>query len=196
MDYGNLLVQRSTDFAPFGAILGASYPDSSERPLILDLIQQLWDRGDPDGYAQQMTSDPLPDTPSHEVLMVAYGDHQVSMYSAAVEARTIGTSAHVPALDQGTNRARDRNLFFGIAPIKHCPFGGSAIVLWDSGSGLVQPPPTANLPPLDSATNHDPHEHPRNTPSARTQISDFLEPNGAVLDVCGGRPCHTSVYTP
>ena len=106
MNYGNLLVQRSTDFAPFGQLLFGSYPDRSLIPVILDLMQQLWDRGDPDGYAQQMTTHPLPDTPSHTVLMqIAYGDHQVSMYSAAVEARTIGASAHEPALDLSTNRA-------------------------------------------------------------------------------------------
>lgn len=29
-----------------------------------------------------------------------------------------------------------------------------------------------------------------------TQISAFLVPSGAVVNVCGGRPCHTSVYTP
>jgi hypothetical protein len=56
-----------------------------------------------DGYAQHMTSNPLPDTPSHHVLLqVVYGDHQVSMYSAAVEAGTIGASFHSPALDLGT----------------------------------------------------------------------------------------------
>ena len=54
VDYANLLVQRSTDFAPFGT----------------------------------------PGTPAHQVLMqIAYGDHQVSMYSGAVEARTVGASA-------------------------------------------------------------------------------------------------------
>ena len=65
IDYGNLLVQRSTDFAPFGQIVYAAYPDQSLHPLILDLMQQLWDRADPDGYAQQMTTHPLPDTPPH-----------------------------------------------------------------------------------------------------------------------------------
>ena len=55
---------------------------------LTDLMQQLWDRGDPDGYAPQMTSHPLPDTPSHTVLMqINYGDFQVSMYAAAAEAR-------------------------------------------------------------------------------------------------------------
>jgi hypothetical protein len=197
IDYGNLLVQRSTDFTPFGALLFASYPDKSMDPVLLDLMQQLWDRGDPDGYAEQMTTNPLPDTPSHTVLMqIAYGDHQVSMYSGATEARTIGASAYEPALDLSTNRGRDRNLFFGIPAISHYPFGGSAVVIWDSGPGRVQPPPLTNTPPADTAANNDPHSDPRSTVAARTQKSDFLAPNGAVVDVCGGKPCHTDAYTP
>ena len=51
IDYGNMLIQRSTDFASFKPLLDAAYPDPSLYPVILDLIQQLWDRGDPDGYA-------------------------------------------------------------------------------------------------------------------------------------------------
>jgi hypothetical protein len=197
MNYGNVLVQRSTDFAPFGSILTASYRDNSMYTLTLDLIQQLWNRGDPDGYAQYMTSHPLPDTPAHTVLMqISYGDHQVSMYAAAVEARTIGASAHEPALDLNTNRARDRNLFYGVPAIGHYPFKGSAIVIWDGGPGQVQPPPVANIAPQDTTTNQDPHEFVRNSPLARVQKSDFLQPNGAVVDVCGGKPCHTSNYVP
>ena len=38
----------------------AHYPDRSLYPVILDVIQQLWDRGDPDGYAQHMTAQPVP----------------------------------------------------------------------------------------------------------------------------------------
>jgi len=63
MNYGNVLVTRSVDFSAYGKVLYASYPDPSMHPVILDLMQQLWDRGDPDGYAEQMTSHPLPDTP-------------------------------------------------------------------------------------------------------------------------------------
>jgi hypothetical protein len=197
MDYGNVLVTRSVDFARYGTVLYNSYPDVSTHPVILHLMQQLWDRGDPDGYAAQMTSDPLPDTPWHVVLMqIAYGDHQVSMYAAAVLARTIGASAHEPALDLGTDRGRDRNLLFEIPPIARYPFHGSAIVVWDSGPGRVQPPPLTNLPPADTSTNTDPHEDVRNSPAARAQKSAFLEPSGAVIDTCAGKPCHTSVYVP
>jgi hypothetical protein len=197
MDYGNVLVQRSVDFAPFGTLLYAAYPDPSLHPWLLDLVQQLWDRGDPEGYAQQMTTHPLPDTPSHTVLMqIAYGDHQVSDYAAALEARTIGASVYRPALDLSTNRARDRNMFYGLPTIRRFPFSGSAVEIWDSGPGRVQPPPLANIPPQTSPTNIDPHPDVRNTPLARQQKSQFLTPNGAVFNVCASQPCRTSVYTP
>jgi hypothetical protein len=197
IDYANLLVQRSTDFAPFGTLLYAAYPDQSSHPLILDLMEQLWDRGEPDGYAEQMTAHPLPGTPSHQVLMqIAYGDHQVSMYAGAVEARTVGASAYQPALDLSTDRARDRNLFYGLPTIKSFPFGGSAIEIWDSGPGHTEPPPLTNTAPVQSPANQDPHEDPRVTPAAQTQISDFLAPGGKIINVCGGRPCRSSDYTP
>jgi hypothetical protein len=199
IDYGNMLIQRSTDFggptAIFKKLLDASYPDPSLYPVISDLLQQLWDRGDPDGYAQHMTTNPLPGTPSHTVLLQnAYGDFQVSQYAGAAEARTIGASAVEPALDP--SRARDRNLLYGIPAVQKYPFGGSAIEIWDSGPGRVQPPPVGNIPPTAGPHNIDPHENPRKTPLAQTQISDFLEPNGAVVNVCGGKPCHTSVWAP
>ena len=146
IDYGNMLIQRSTDFAgptaAFKKLLDASYTDPSLYPVTTDLLQQIWDRGDPDGYAPQMTTNPLPDTPSHTVLLQnAYGDFQVSQYAGAAEARTIGASAVEPALD--SSRARDRNLLFGIPAISRYPFGGSAIEIWDSGPGRVQPPRSA-----------------------------------------------------
>ena len=173
IDYGNLLLARSTDFTSFSQFLGIYYRDPSLYPVILDLLDQLWDRGDPDGYAPYMTSHPLPDTPTHQVLMqIAYGDFQVSMYAGAAEARTIGVSAYQPALDP--DRSRDRNLFYGIPAIRHFPFRGSAIEIWDSGPGRVQPPPVGNIPPTAGPTNIDPHENPRNTPAAQQQISDFL----------------------
>jgi hypothetical protein len=144
-----------------------------------------------------MTSHPLPGTPSHQVLMqIAYGDHQVSMYAAAVEARTVGASAYQPALNPGTNRSRDRNLFYGLPAIKVFPFSGSAIEIWDSGPGHTQPPPLTNTAPADTGANQDPHEGPRNTPAAQTQISDFLQPNGDVTDVCDAQPCRSFDYTP
>ena len=58
MDYGNLLLARSTDFTSFGQLITLYYPDRSMYPVALDLIDQLWDRADPDGYAHILH--PLP----------------------------------------------------------------------------------------------------------------------------------------
>ncbi len=130
-------------------------------------------------------------------MQIAYGDFQVSMYAGAAEARTIGADAYEPALDP--SRARDKNLFYGIPPIAKFPFAGSAIEIWDSGPGRVQPPPVGNIPPTASTNppvNNDPHQDPRQTPAAQTQISAFLAPGGKVVDVCGGTPCHSFDYTP
>jgi hypothetical protein len=204
MGYGSLLLQRSSDFPTYALFLygqagGGGYPDSSIHPLLLDLTQQLWDRGEPDGYAARMTSDPLGNTPKHKVLMqTAYGDFQVSQYSAAVEARTIGAKAHQPALDIPP-RGQDRNLFYGIPDIPSYPYNGSAWVIWDSGPGHTLDPPTTNTAPQESETppvNLDPHSDPRDTPQARTQISEFLKANGKVVDVCDGQPCHSFDFTP
>jgi hypothetical protein len=198
MNYGGVLLQRSTDFTLYASFLfgdapGGGYPDTSIHPLILDLMQQLWDRGEADGYAQHMTSHPLPNTHSHFVLMQgAYGDFQVSQYAATVEARTIGAKYHAPALDQPA-RSQDANLFYGLSPIPSYPYSGSAYVIWDDGPGNVGSPPLTNTAP---STGSDPHSHPRATVAARTQKSNFLMPNGVVTDECGGAPCHTDVYLP
>ncbi|MFL5892922.1 MAG: hypothetical protein ACJ75I_09305, partial [Solirubrobacterales bacterium] len=95
-NYSTLLT-RSVDFEDYATILYPSYPDESERPLLLSMIQMMWDRGEPNGYANHMTSDPLPRTPAHKVLIeMAYGDHQVSNVATEVEARTIGTPLRRP----------------------------------------------------------------------------------------------------
>ena len=53
----------------------------------------LWDRSEPNGYAQHITQDPYPNTPAHKVLLhEAFGDHQVANVATEVETRTLGAS--------------------------------------------------------------------------------------------------------
>jgi hypothetical protein len=138
--------------------------------LWLAQIQLLWDRGEANGYAHHMTSDPLPNTPSHTVLMhVAFGDHQVSDTAAEVQARTIGARAYQPALVDGRSPW----------PRLQMTEGTSA-------------PPSTNTP---NRSGDDPHENPRATQSARVQKSEFMKVGGGVVDVCGGRPCFAAPYT-
>ena len=124
------------------------------------------------------------------------GTMYVSMYSAAAEARTIGVDAYQPALDP--DRSADANLLSGLTPVPGAAFDGSAIDIWDLGAGLVRAPPVLGIqPPLDEPPpNTNPHESVQYSPAAQQQISDFLSPAGAFIDVCGGAPCHAVGYMP
>src|SRR6478672_1055993 len=74
MNYSTLL-RRSVDSDEYfklpGLGLYANYPNELERPVLLSLMQLLWDRGEANGYAHNMTTDPLPNTNPHEVLLQA-----------------------------------------------------------------------------------------------------------------------------
>ena len=106
----------------YSNIFDLFYPDQSQRQLVLAMIQTLWDRADPNGYAGHMSASAegglLPDCtghgvvkapkqtlatcdsgtahpgPDHHVLIqVGWGDHQVANFTAFDEARTIGARA-------------------------------------------------------------------------------------------------------
>jgi hypothetical protein len=220
MNYSTLL-RRSVDFEPYaegeftGEVCGAlpppldeicavapgdtplglydNYPNELERPLILSLIQTLWDRSEANGYAHHITDDPLPGTPSHQVLMhVAFGDHQVANVAAEVEARTIGASVYQPALDPGRHWAPGG--VFGLPAVTAFPFGGSALVYWDGGPltdaagnpvpGGTATPPNENVPPRPPEYGADPHSYPRNDVKGRAQKSDFLRIGGVLNNYC------------
>ena len=197
MNYSTLL-RRSVDFDEYSVVMYTSYPNELERPLILSLIQLLWDRSDPNGYAHHMTDDPYPNTPRHEVLLhPAFGDHQVAHVAADVEARTVGASTNRPALDPG--RSPDVTPLYGIPTITQWPHPGSAIIYWDTGPMRVEggrtvgtpPPPTTNTPPREG---QDPHSAPRSDAEGRVQKARFLSIGGSVFDVCGGRPCYADSW--
>jgi hypothetical protein len=193
MNY-SLLLTRSIDFDPFAEVLYPAYPDELTRPLLLSLIQTLWDRGEPNGYAWHMTDDPYPNTPAHTVLLhMAFGDHQVANIGTEIEARTIGARIRLPAVDPG--RHTDRVPYFGIEPIRSYPYEGSALVVWDIGpiraGGLgTGPPPITNTPPR---AGRDPHGLTGREPLAQLQFSRFID--GAFVDVCGALPCHAAGWT-
>jgi hypothetical protein len=201
MNY-SVLLPRSVDFDEFASILYPSYPDEEARPLVFDMMQLLWDRGEPDGYAERMTTNPLPDTPAHQVLMdIAFGDHQVSDYQADVEARTIGASAHKPVLYKG--RWPQTNVLWDVPRISSYPFTGSAAYYWDIGPVRpnpakpestigTEPPPYENLP---NRTGEDPHSAPRAAAAEQQLVSDFF--NGAIQksDNCGHKPCYAGSFT-
>jgi hypothetical protein len=206
MNYSTLLT-RSVDFEDYSLILYPSYPVESERPLLLSLIQSMWDRGEPNGYANHMTDDPLPGTPPHEVLIeMAYGDHQVANVQTEVEARTIGAPLRRPALDDNRLQPEYTNPFAGLETLGDLSgpaAAGSGFFIWDIGPKRpdpttadpndilgTEPPPLTNTAPDDSF-GLDPHDRViRNTPAIRQQIAEFLDTDGKITDPCGASPCY------
>src|SRR3954469_950862 len=222
MNYSTLL-QRSTDFGrgtddectralggdlpSYACLVYKAYPSEQDRQVVFALMQMLWDRGEADGYAWHMTGDPYPNTPKHEVLMsLGFGDHQVSNWAAAVEARTMGARLRTPTLDTFRDPATGYQYFGEIPAIQSYPYAGSAITVWDTGpvrencaKGTAAPlfvnqPAFADCPagqPQDEWGGHDPHEEPRNTVANRAMKAAFLREGGVLTDQCGGQPCHS-----
>lgn len=190
MNY-SLLLDRATGFDDLRPFMNAAYPNEFDRRIIFSSVQMLWDRGESNGYAWHMTTNPLPNTPTHEVLMQnAFADHQVTQWSADIKARTIGASIHSPTLVP--DRSIDNSPFYGIPAIASYPFFGSAAFVWDTGPYDMALDKGTPPPPVENTAlrmGKDPHGIPRIQPGARMQISEFLRPNGRVIDSCNGMPC-------
>lgn len=180
--------EHADDHIPsYSSVLYTMFPDKKEQQLVMGILQMLWDRAEADGYAQHMTTDPLPNTPAHQVLMhAAYGDFQVTNFSAEVEARTIGARVLDTALLSGRHWAATTYPYFGLTPFSRdgnnalLPWNGSALVYWDSGNLL---PPNANVPPNEAGG--DPHEDPRRDQSGGDQKAHFWL-TGEIVDVKNG----------
>ena len=177
------LLQRSTDFDYFAPFYMAAYTSSIEQQLGFALMQMLWDRGETNGYARHLTSQPLANTPVKQVLLyAAFGDHQVANVTTDVLARTARIPLREPALRAG--RSKDVTPFWGIPRISSYPHSGSGYVMWDFGTPA---PPDGNTP---NRAGDDPHGAGRDDPRLLRLVDAFLR-TGQVVDVCGGGACTT-----
>ena len=179
----NLLLRRSVDFDKFQGPLDASYPDRVDQAIALELMEQLWDRGENTGYAEHLTSNPYPGTTAKRVLLLeAFGDHQVANVGTEKLARTLGVGRRAPTLAAG--RSADVAPFFGIDPLPSLPQAGSGLVVWDFGTPT---PPASETP---NRAGEDPHGKLADVPQALALVAGFVN-DGAITDVCNGGPCHT-----
>jgi hypothetical protein len=209
----SFLLRRSVDFdvyKPFFSGIstgddGGGYPSVKDQGFLLSMAQMLWDRAESSGYAYHIEQRPLPNTPAHSVLMqVAFGDHQVSMWTAEFMARTIGAKLRVPALEPG--RHPDSNPYFALEPVPAGDYTGSVLTIWDNGpvgggasEGGTAPPPTNNTQPFEPDYGADPHSLPRKDATAQAEKSFFLMPEGEgkFVDTCDpSLPCTTDGYVP
>jgi hypothetical protein len=165
----NFLLNRSEDFTPFFGLIKAVTNNYFEIQIMLGAVQMLWDRSEPDGFAPYITDNPLPGTPSHNVLLnVAIGDHQVTPLGAHVIARAVHAQNLKPV-----NRE-----IYGV-PSADGPFGGNGMTEWDFG---LPPAPTTNIP---ATAGEDPHDKVRKLPAAIDQTDTFLR-SGMIQNYCGG----------
>ncbi len=186
INYSTLL-RRSVDSDEYfkNPVFGLykNYPNMAERPLLLSMVQLLWDRGEGNGYANNMTTNPLPNTNKHQVLLrVALGDHQVTNYAAEVEARTIGAKRYAPTLVPARTWDLD---YEALPPVSEFPAGPdeSFMVYYDSGppeftgsrGAGAGVPPLENVPPRPEWDyGRDPHGDPRASADGIAHASSFL----------------------
>ena len=169
--YG-LLLSRSVDFTPFFFFLSLSFPDARDQQLLLNAVQLLWDRVEPNGYTKHIENDPLPGTPKHSVLMrAAVGDHQVTTLGAHLMARAVGATH----LESGVRKV------YGL-PAQEAAFTGSAYVEYDFG---LPAEPLCNVP---MRACDDPHGSIRDLPAAEKQLDLFLR-TGEAKNFCADGQC-------
>jgi hypothetical protein len=210
------LLHRSIDFNPYLAISRIAYPDRLDEQLNVALIQQLWDRAEPQGYMNHLAAGDLSSPPvPHKILIhMSTCDSQVSNLATEIMVRSLGVPQLAPPLRH----------FFGI-PEATGGYDGSAFVEIDWGKcisrcnvpGRDDPgaacttdadcpgpgdkatrtrcdsgiPPLSNTPP---AFENDAHGAEGSAdPSAPTleQVDRFLRPDGDVEQLCDG-PCDPS----
>ena len=219
MNYSTLLT-RSIDFEDYALILYPSYPDESDRPLLLSLIQSMWDRGEPDGYANHMTTDPLPDTPGaqgadRDGLRRPPGRQRHRPRSRRGRSgRRCGCRRSTPtACSPGTrSRSSGCETLGDLSDPSGPAANGSGYFIWDIGPKRddpasadpedvlgTDPPPLTNTAPNDSF-GVDPHDTViRQTPAIRAQIAAFLDEGGKITDPgapdCGPHPCYAAGWT-
>ncbi len=167
----SLLLNRSRDFEPFFQLLMAQYSTGRDIQHALALVQQLWDRTEPNGWSPYITSNPLPNTPVKQVLLhVALGDQQVTPLGAHLIARSVGAKLVTP-------KAR---AIFGLEEAAP-PFTGSGIVEFDFGLPAA---PLQNIPPAQPE-DQDPHDWVRVLDAAYDQTNEFLR-TGTIRHFCDG----------
>ncbi|HEY8517064.1 MAG TPA: hypothetical protein VIS07_16255 [Candidatus Binatia bacterium] len=203
------LLQRSIDFNPFFALLNVSYPDKLDQILIFPLIQQLWDRAEPQGYLPHILPGTLSNPPRpHKILIhMATYDSEVSNLGTEIMVRSLGIPQLLPV----------HRSFVGI-PEMAAPFDGSAFVEIDPqrGFGRCHTPGTTDagamcttdaqcpgpgdpasrvmcasgIPPLTNTAplfNNGAHGSTGN-PTTGMQIANFLRDGGFIEQFCDG-PC-------
>lgn len=180
----SLLLQRSFAFAPFSGFLGFFAEDPMTQALGLQVLHEIWVRGESAGYANHITGAPLSPiegtNPKQVLLTPGRFDSVVIPLGAQIAAATLGIPNLVGSIETDLPLVPDVS-----GPI------GSAHVLYDTGGYVPGEddafiPPLANRPPDDDGGGCNPHGRVATIPAALRQLVEFLTPTGAVSNYCNG----------
>lgn len=167
-----IMLPRSVYWPSLEAVLSAFYPRRIERDLAMAMFAHQWDLVEGAAFAPHLLADPLPGgAPKRVLFQVGLNDGQTPNVGSEIAARTLG-------LPQPATAVRPVS---GLATYDG-PSASSAYIAYDYG---VDPLPLGPVPP---AAPTGVHERVRRDPRAQAQIDAFFQPDGVVVDTCGG-PC-------
>ena len=162
----SLLLERSRDWPTYQVTLNGAYPDPLDDVMVINLMQQHWDRTEATSMVDTITTHSFPGTPQkHLFMQFAIADDEVSNIGSEMELRTM----NVPV----------------VMPSPYVPFGvqgvtgpvADGLVIFDFGLGSTIP--HDNEPP----PNNDVHGGIRNKTATTSMIQHFLD-TGEVVQMC------------
>ncbi len=180
----SFLLQRSFAFAPFGDFLAFIVPDPLKQVLGIQLLEELWVRGESAGYATHVTGNSLPPlagTNAKRVLLTpGRFDSVVSPLGAQIAAATLGIANLEGSIETNLPLVPDAD-----GPLD------SAHILYDTGGFVLGEddafiPPLTNDVPSGDGGGCNPHGRTALIPAAINQLIVFLTPNGVVENFCNG----------
>ncbi len=162
----SLLLERSRDWPRYRTTLIGAYPDAMDVAIMLNVMQQEWDRTEPTAVADVITGQGFPNTPPKQVFMqMAIADDEVSNLASEYQLRTMD----IPV----------------VTPSPYIPWGAtqtagpatSGMVIYDFGLGATIPN-TNEAPP-----DNDVHSSVRNKKATTDMMKRFYE-TGEIVQMC------------
>jgi hypothetical protein len=162
----SMLLERSRDWPRYRTTLIGAYEDPLLVALMLNLMQQEWDRTEPTAVADGVTTSGFPQTPPKQLFMqIAIGDDEVPNIGSEYQARTMGVPLIMPS----------PIMPFGLTPTTAPAQNG--ILFYDFGVAATIPD-TNEAPP-----DNDVHSQIRNKKYTGLMMKHFYE-TGEIVNLC------------
>ncbi len=162
----SVLLERSRDWPTYRTALNGAYPDPMDDVMVINLMQQHWDRTEATSLVDTIVPHTFPGTPpKHVFLQMAVADAEVANIATEMQVRTM----KIPVL----------------TPSPYIPFGvesaagpvPNGLVIYDFGLGSTIP--RGNEAPPEN----DVHSNIRNKKATTDMMKHFYE-TGEIVQMC------------